>query len=89
MITGIDGTVATIYLGEGRVGMGNFIRENDRGILFVPFDTYHEIGKIESVDKPYTCNGGEVVIFCSKKESALVLLEQVQRLVDSFGPVDQ
>lgn len=84
MITGVDGTVATIFLGEGRVGIANFSSIDNKGILFAQFDEPREIGNIDKVDAPYRCTGGEVVIFCTKKESALVLLEQVQRLVDSF-----
>ena len=84
MITGIDGRVATIYLGEGTVGIANFSSIDNKGILFSQFDEPREIGDIDKVDAPYRCTGGEVVIFCTKKESALVLLEQVQRLVDSF-----
>ena len=80
--------VTEIYLGDGKVGITNFTNLDAKGILFVPTDVPHTIGEY-MYEGPYQCMGGEVLVFCSKRESALILLEQVQKLVDSFGPVDQ
>jgi hypothetical protein len=80
-----DKQVTVVELGYGTVGISNFTTsDSEKGILFAPFDEPHEIGITDPVNGPYQCTGGEVIVFCSKKESALVLLEQVQNLVNSF-----
>ncbi len=91
MITSLntDEPIPAIYLGTGEVGITNFTNLDEKGIMFIPVGKGHEIGEYMGLHGPYECVGGEVLIFCSKKESALMLLEQVQILVDSFGPVDQ
>lgn len=79
----IEKQITVVELGYGKVGITNFKQDDDKGILLAPFEEAHEIG--ESMDGGlYQCVGGEVFILCNKKESALVLLEQVQILVDSF-----
>jgi hypothetical protein len=79
----MEKNIAVVELGYGKVGITNFNQDGDKGILLAPFEEAHKIG--ESMDGgPYQCVGGEVFIVCYKKESALVLLEQVQKLVDSF-----
>lgn len=79
----IEKHIKVVELGYGKVGITNFNEDDEKGILLAPFEEAHEIGELMD-GGPYQCVGGEVIIVCNKKESALVLLEQVQKLVDSF-----
>jgi hypothetical protein len=80
-----DKQVTVVELGYGTVGISSFTTsDSEKGILFNPFNEPRKIGDTDPIYGPYQCKGGEVIVVCSKKESALVLLEQVQNLVNSF-----
>lgn len=77
-----------IGLGEGRVGISLYETSGNRhGLLFEDTGEPHEIGArtvIDESDAIHERSPGEVYIECSNRESAIVLRESVDDLIDLF-----
>lgn len=74
-----------IVLGEGRVSISIFQDSDGRGIILKDSGVPHEIGSSDGVEgDEHHPEPGEFYIKCTNKESALVLLERVQKVVDGF-----
>jgi hypothetical protein len=77
-----------ITLGAGKVSIEPFSRpEGDQGLILKDTGRSHEVGVLTgSGPEPSRMpEAGEVLITCQNKESAIVLLEMTQRMVDSFN----
>lgn len=77
----------SVNLGEGRIEITVYSSGDSHGLLLRDSGEKHEIGEAtgsvtEENHKPIA---GEVYINCSNRESALVLMEQVCRLVAKFN----
>lgn len=75
-----------ISLGEGKVAITTFIDDGGRGIIFRDTGTTHEVGA--TTDEPpceHVPQVGEVYVRCANRESALVLMEQIARVVAGFS----
>lgn len=75
-----------ISLGEGKVAITTFVDVGGRGIIFRDTGAVHEVG--EATNEP-ACEQvpqvGEVYVRCANRESALVLMEQIARVVAGFS----
>ena len=75
-----------IELGEGRISLSNFSDDDGYGIIFKDSGEPHEIGSStgEPGNPKHEPEPGEVYLKCSNRESALVLMEKVCRILSSF-----
>lgn len=77
-----------ICLGEGRVAIEPFSDEDgSHGVIFKDSGEPHPVGELTGSDRSaeHYPEEGEVYIRCSSRESALVLMEQVCRVVAAFN----
>ncbi len=74
-----------ITLGEGKVAITNFNDSDGHGIIFQDTGEPHEIGSgTNDMAGEHIPQPGEIYIKCTNKESALVLLERVERIIEGF-----
>lgn len=77
-----------ITLGEGKVAITNFHDSDGRGIIFQDTGEPHEVGSYgDDLTGEHIPQPGEIFIKCTNKESALVLLERVERIIEGFDGV--
>ena len=76
-----------LFLGSGRVLIATYSTPSGvRGVVLRDTKVEHEVGSLAAKsDYDHTPIPGEVYIRCGTRESALVLLEQVARVVASFS----
>lgn len=75
-----------INLGEGRIAIEPFSDEDGYGIIFKDSGEPHEVGELTGSEptEGHMPESGEIYLRCSNRESALVLMEQVCRVVAFF-----
>lgn len=75
-----------ISLGEGKVAIDTFVDVGGRGIIFRDTGEVHPVGS-ETGEPPceHVPQVGEVYVRCANRESALVLMEQIARVVAGFS----
>jgi len=76
-----------ILLGEGRIAIEPFDdKHGGHGLIFKDSGEPHEVGELtNSGRKPeHYPEKGEIYIRCTNRESALILLEQMARVVAAF-----
>lgn len=75
-----------ISLGSGRVAITTFDDDKGHGLIFRDSGADHQIGEytgeLQCVHYPQP---GEIYIHCSNRESAVVLLEQMQIVLEAFN----
>lgn len=80
-------TPIQLNLGTGRFSVEPFSDARGHGIVLADTGTQHVIGELDPDSKPveHFPEPGEFYIHCANRESALVLLEQVARVVAAFS----
>ena len=75
-----------IELGEGRIILSNFSDDDGYGIMFKDSGEPHEVGSYagDPENPIHEPEAGEIYLKCSNRESALVLMEKVCRVLASF-----
>ena len=77
----------SINLGEGKIEVTVYSCGSNHGILLRDSGKKHNIGDLSEspTEENHEPQVGEVYINCGNRESALVLMEQVCRLVAKFN----
>lgn len=80
-----------IVLGEGKVSIDVFNDPDGRGIILRDTGETHEIGSYgpDQTGEQHLPQSGEIYIKCTNVESAKVLLERVERIIEGFEKVVQ
>lgn len=76
-----------IRAGEGRVQINTFSADNGhRGLIFRDTGEPHPVGEYvgDSEEKNYTPNPGEICLLCSNVESAIVVREMLDKVINDW-----
>lgn len=80
-----DSQPLKIVLGRGQVSTTLFHFKSSHGLIFRDTGIVHRIGEDTNEGLgEHSATTGELYVQCLNRESAMVLLDMVQRVVDSF-----